>query len=249
MLGVNLGTNYSVSQIYWEFLNVEANPGNVSYSALRVSVIDITLIRSEKLKEAPVPFENCHRSFQNTAYGGKDTNTDCSGRYYGKPSDARFYGQVDTSTVLIMDGLGDGGSNISSKALDQKVYEWSLVLPERIDNLLLSRGFILSIDPALVTVKLSTLKPAISYLQILLVAFAALLCLVNWVLLLAFASPHWSSSILANLVATPGVRPTENGQRRKPGWMGNTPSVHLTKARMGTIMTIDHGTFEIVPNT
>jgi hypothetical protein len=249
MFGTNVGTNYSVSQVHWQYLNIEGYPGIVDYSALRLSVVNITLIRSEKLEEAPVPFESCGKSFQNTAYGGKLTDTDCAGSNAGiAPSDVRFYGQVDTSAVLILNGLGDGGSNISSKALDQKVFEWSLVFSERMDNLLLSRGFIVSIDPALVNVELSILKPAISYLQILLVVFAPLLCLVNWVLLLAFASLHWSSSLLANLVATTGVRSTENRRRRKPGWMGNPPNIHLKKSQMGTVMITDRGTFGIIPD-
>jgi hypothetical protein len=40
---------------------------------------------------------------------------------------------------------------------------------ERIENLLLARGFMLGLNPELVTVETSKLQPAMSYLQMLLV--------------------------------------------------------------------------------
>ncbi|KAF2470529.1 uncharacterized protein BDR25DRAFT_314705 [Lindgomyces ingoldianus] len=91
------------------------------------------------------------QDLDNEAEGGRVTDTDCAGRVV-KP-EPRFYGQVNTSAVLIVNGLGDGRSNISSSALDQSHFLWLQENSPAMDDLLVSRGFIVSVDPALVTLK------------------------------------------------------------------------------------------------
>ncbi|KAF2428982.1 hypothetical protein EJ08DRAFT_574982, partial [Tothia fuscella] len=191
--------NITTTQTAWEYLTMMTN-GKPFYSLLRVSSVNITLIRSETIATAPTPFETCDISFMNVAYGGKLTDTDCiAGPRESKP---QFFGQVDTSAVLIFSGLGDGRSNISAKALDQDAWEWYESNTGYMDDLLIARGFIISVDPSLVTLSTSVLRPAISYLQLLLVLVAVALAFASYCSLRFFATAHWASSLFANVVST-----------------------------------------------
>lgn len=71
-------------------------------------------------------------------------------------------------------------------ALNQQGYEWFLSHKTRIDSLLLSRGLMLGLDPSLVILETSTMKPAISYLQVVLVLAAVLAFAVSWACLFFF---------------------------------------------------------------
>jgi hypothetical protein len=58
----------------------------------------------------------------------------------------------------------------------------------------------LGLDPKLVTVRLTTTIPGISYLQLCLVLLAVSLAAISWGSLWLFASDSWSSSFLVNLL-------------------------------------------------
>lgn len=236
--GINAvsNANLSTSQVSWEYLTVETS-GVAQYSALRISLSNITLLRSETIDTAPAPFGSCSdASFQNEAYGGKVTGSDCRGRFPRK--NPHFFGQVDTSAVLILTGLGDGASNVSSEALDEKVWQWYSGQEQRIDNLLIARGFIVSVDPSLVTVSLDTIEFALSYLQVLLVLLAAVLAAVGWLLLWLFATAHWSSSLLSNLVFSTAL--AQGGRQQKgPGYLFKTPDIQLRTPKSDATVTIN----------
>ncbi|KAJ9652741.1 hypothetical protein H2198_008013 [Neophaeococcomyces mojaviensis] len=236
IFGVNGATDVSCAQSQWEYLTAEVD-GTPSYSLIRISITNITLIRSETVKAAPVPFETCDTSFQNEAEGGKVVDTDCAGmRPY--TTNPRFFGQVDTSAVLILYGLGDGMSNISSKALDQSTYLWLSKNTDRIDDLLVSRGFIVSIDPSLVTLEASSLTPAISYLQLLLVLLTLFLALIGRLCLQQLASPHWSNSLLSNLLCT--VDTTNDKKSRQPGYIHRCPDIQLRTSSSRVAVAVDN---------
>jgi len=235
--GINAvsNANLTTTQVMWEYLTVET-AGAVQYSALRMSLVNITLIRSETLVAEPAPFGPCDASFQNEAYGGKVTGSDCRQRFQGNGS--RFYGQVDTSAVLILTGLGDGASNVSSAALNEAVWEWCLDKGDRMDNLLVARGFLVSIDPSFVTLRLETIEAALSHLQVMLVALAAFLAVAGWVLLKVFAGAHWSNSLLSNLIFT--TLPPSSKKHPKPGYLIKTPDIQLRKTLAApTAITVD----------
>ena len=161
MYGLSSLINASVVQPHWEYMTMENNMTAV-FSIIRISAVNITLIRSETIEKAPVPFESCDASFQNEAVGGRVTDTDCLGSDPTMPN-PHFFGQVDTSAVLILYGFGDGRSNVSSIAFDQRSQLWLNKNSDRIDQLLVSRGFTVSIDPALVTIKVSSVPLPTTY--------------------------------------------------------------------------------------
>jgi hypothetical protein len=209
-------SNFSATQVGWEYLTSMVDD-RALYSMLRITLTNITLVRSENITSAPAPFEPCEAYYMNEAYGGKVTGTDCIGSEVFP--DARFFGQVDTSAVLILYGLGAGRTNASADALYQPVWEWYVGRAERMDALLLSRGLLVSVSPALVTVALSSVQEAVSHLQILLVALAALFAAAGWLALQLLAGPHWSNTLLANLVA--------QQRRRGPGYVKTPLEVQL----------------------
>jgi hypothetical protein len=226
--------NITTTQVNWEYLTMPdaVTPSIALYSIIRVHFVNITLIRSETIAAAPTPFETCDASFQNVAYGGVVEDTDCVGR---KPEDnPRFFGQVDTSAVLIFYGLGDGRSNISSKALDEDTWQWFANNTQKMDDLLVARGFILSVDPSLVTLSISVLHPAMSYLQMLLVLTAVALAVASYIILHLATSAHWSSSFLLNVIQMLDTVPDKT--TRNPGYLWKTPEVRLDET--GSRVTI-----------
>lgn len=223
-------TNITTTQVLWQYLTPETD-GVPMYSLIRVSITNISLIRSENIPVAPTPFKLCDTTFMNVAYGGVVEDTDCSTAKQGEPT--QFWGQIDTSAVLIMSGLGDGRSNISALAVDESVMQWSEQNYAYMDDLLISRGFILSIDPDLVTVNVSILRPAISYLQIFLVLIAALFALISYLSTRLLATSHWTSSLLAILLAT-------TDKKNEPGYIEPVPEIRLMKGSSGALITVDN---------
>lgn len=223
-------TNVTSTQVLWQYLTPEVD-GQPIYSFVRVSVTNITLIRSENIDVAPTPFKPCGTTFMNVAYGGVVEDTDCSTAKQGQPT--QFWGQVDTSAVLIMTGLGDGRSNVSALAVDESVIQWSEKNYAYMDDLLIARGFVLSVDPSLVTVNVSILRPAISYLQIFLVVIAALLALISYFLTRFLTTSHWTSSLLAILLAT-------TDKKNEPGYIDPVPDIKLMKGPSGALITVDN---------
>jgi hypothetical protein len=235
MFGGNSGTDTSVRQYNYELLSPEVLPGMVDYSLLRISLVNITLVRSDTLAQPVIPFEPCNFFYQNEATGGRVRGTDCYKSMGGNQTNHRFLGQVDTSAVLILNGLlGDGQFNISEKALNQAGFEWFLRNDDKLNNLLLSRGFIMALDPGFVTVEVSNVKVAISYLQITLIVLTVLLAAVSWLCLSTFATDHYSSSLLSNLFATTNVDGTNTS--RKPGYLSKVPEIRLSEEGSGIVM-------------
>ncbi|KAH6662491.1 hypothetical protein B0J14DRAFT_610541 [Halenospora varia] len=244
MFGVNDGSDLTATQVSWEFLMPEFIKGDPEYSLMRISLSNITLIRSETLPQEVKPYGTCDYSFSNLAYGGVVTETDCATG--SKVPNPHFFGQIDTSAVLILYGLGDGRSNISAKALEQEPYVWNVENSERIDDLLIARAFIVAVDPAQVTLTSGRLKPAISQLQMFLVLLSAFLAVVAWLLLTIFSTSHWSSSLLQNLLA-----PMDMGSGRKmnPGYINPVPDIKLQVIGASKVVTVDNAIFRLEPDS
>jgi hypothetical protein len=246
--GLTAGTGTSVSQANYELLNVESIPGHVAYSLFRVSVVNITLVRSDELPEPVVPIEDCDKFYMNVALGGKVRETDCytSSLANQNQDGHRFWGQVDTSAFLILNGiLGEGRFNYSDKALNQQAFEWVVNNNDRLNDLVLSRGAMLALGPGSVMVEVSSVQPAISPLQVLLIAICAVLAGVSWLCLTVFAKTHYSSSLLANLIATTMVTSDgEDTKSNKPRYLVDCPDIKLTEENKSrTEMTTDTGAF------
>jgi hypothetical protein len=233
--GLNSASNVTTTQVSWQYLTWE-NSGAPQYSTIRISMTNITLVRSDTIEHAPTPFRTCDASFQNQAYGGKLTGSDCRGS--GMRNQSRFFGQVDTSAVLIQYGLGDGTSNISSEALDQSIWVWSVDHGSQMDDLLLARGFIVSVAPSLVTLELSEIVPALSYLQVFLILLSVILAATGWVCLRKLASSNWSNTLLSNLVASTTPR-GDDEKRQVPSYLRRPPEVQLQEMNGKAEITVD----------
>ena len=250
VFGLTAETETSVSQLNYELLNIETIAGQVGYSLFRASVVNITLVRSDELPGPVVPLEPCDKFYSNKALGGKVRETDCYKSSVDQDQDDhRFLGQVDTSAFLILNGiLGEGRFNYSDKALNQQAWEWVVNNDEKLSNLVLSRGAILALGPDTVMVEISNVQPAISRLQILLIALCAILAGVSWLCLILFAKAHYSSSLLANLIATTMLTTDgENTKNGKPKYLVNCPEITLTTEGGSTMaMTTATGAFRHV---
>ncbi|KAH7233072.1 hypothetical protein BKA59DRAFT_487625 [Fusarium tricinctum] len=211
----------SVAQSNWGMYTLEVN-GNVLYSLISITTTNITLIRSETIAEAPIPYQKCDRTnFQNEAFGGKVTQTDCEASKGGDGS-IGFFGQVDTAVVMIAQGLGDGRSNLSAASLDNDVLNWVNNKADALESLLIARAYAVSIDPSLVEITVDRIMVAMSYLQLYLSCFALFLAIILWLGLMIFADAHWASSLLANLINT-----TSEPKKNKPGYITRAPEVTL----------------------
>lgn len=230
--GITEGTNISTTQSAWEYLTSESNQLPL-YSTLRFSKTTITLLYSETLTHIPKPFiTTCAANFMNLAYGGQPpSDTDC---YVGEsdlpatsptktPKTApRFFGQVDTSAVFILTGLGNGRSDRSANALDQTVMEWvsTPAVDARINELLAARAFAVSVDPRLVQVTLAEAMAAASWLQMTFVIAVAVVAVLAAVALSTWAGEAWGHSLLWNLVVgLKGADPKVLEGRGFWGWL------------------------------
>ncbi|KAF5667105.1 hypothetical protein FHETE_5808 [Fusarium heterosporum] len=214
--------NRSVAQSNWGLYTTE-NKGEKLYSLISISVTNMTLIRSETIAEAPKPFAECGRSnFQNEAFGGKVTRTDCEASALLEGKQAGFLGQVDTAAVMIVHGLGEGRSNISAESLDNESMMAMEEYAETLQDLLIARAYAVSIDESVVEITVDKLMVAMSYLQLYLSCLALFLAIIIWLGLMIFADAHWASSLMANLINT-----TSEPKKKKPGYMTRLPNVTL----------------------
>ncbi|PKS05926.1 hypothetical protein jhhlp_007759 [Lomentospora prolificans] len=209
--------------------------GKGVFSIVVVTATNITLIRSETLEEEVQPYQPCTTlSFQNEAFGGKVKQTDCVATSMSNDT-ARFFGQVDTAAVLVTYGLGNGRSNISSESLSDDALVWVSEISPVMEELMIARGYAVSVDPGLVKISVQTLVVAMSPLQIFLSLIAVLLAAISWVGLSFLADAHWSNTLLSNLVHTV---PFRDGNRSKPGYMTHPPTVEIIGKGDGSAVAV-----------
>ncbi|ENH66424.1 hypothetical protein FOC1_g10000574 [Fusarium oxysporum f. sp. cubense race 1] len=231
--------NKSALQKNWGYYTPQVNNASM-YSLISITTTKITLIRSETLSEAPEPFEKCERSnFQNEAFGGKVTQTDCTS---SKAPDVKhgFFGQVDTAAVMITRGLGAARSNISAQSLDEKSLTWLRDNSGAIEALLTARAYSVSIDPSLVELSVDKLMVAMSSLQLFLTCLALVLAAVIWIGLMYSADGHWSSTLLGNLIHT-----TSEMNEANPGYVKKAPEITLLPMGRKKVLAVDGGTLTI----
>ncbi|CAG7565860.1 unnamed protein product, partial [Fusarium equiseti] len=236
--GVNsaVNSNLTALQSSWGYLTAaNLNGGKDIFSLISITSTNITLIRSETIQNPPSPLEECDQaSFQNEAFGGKVTQTDCAASKSDNVSN-KFFGQVDTAAVLIAYGLGNGRSNVSLESLDDDVLSWSANMSATMEGLLVARAYIVSVDPALVTISVERLIVAMSGLQLLLSVLAAVLAGVAWFALSFFADAYWSNTFLASVMHT---TLDLGGKKSRPGYVHNPPSIELLLDRDGNFVTV-----------
>ncbi|KAH7240678.1 uncharacterized protein BKA55DRAFT_575583 [Fusarium redolens] len=225
--------NKTAVQSNWGLYTPMSN-NTSQYSIVSITTTNITLVRSESLDKAPEPFEKCERSnFQNEAFGGKVTKTDCasSAPAVGKQG---FYGQVDTAAMMIMRGLGAPRSNISAKSLDNDVLTWIWNTSETIESLMIARGYSVSVDPSLVQISVDKLMVAMSHLQLALSCLALFLAFIMWLGLMVSTDAHWTGTLLANLIHT-----TAEPNKVKPGYIAHAPNLSLVPIGQKRLLAVD----------
>ncbi|KAF5695633.1 hypothetical protein FDENT_258 [Fusarium denticulatum] len=235
--------NKTALQSQWALLTPEVD-GTPQYSLLSITTTNITLIRSEDLAKAPVPFEECKRAnFQNEAFGGRVVQSDCASASpaTGKPS---FFGQVDTAAIMITRGLGATRSNISAVSLDNDVLNWLRENAKTIESLLVARAYSSSIDPALVQISVDKLMVAMSPLQLSLSCLALFLALIGWLGLMALADTHWASTLFANLIHT-----ASEPNKVKPAYIKRAPNLSLMPTGQKRLLTIDGRVVTVTTNS
>lgn len=233
--GANIAdnNNKSVLQKNWGYYTPQVN-NNSMYSLISITTTKISLIRSETLPEAPKPFEKCERSnFQNEAFGGKVTQTDCAGSKAASVKHG-FFGQVDTAAVMITRGLGAARSNISAQSLDEKSLAWLWNNSRAIESLLTARAYSVGIDPSLVELSVDQLMVAMSSLQLFLTCLALALATVIWIGLAYAADEHWSSTLFGSMIYT-----TSETHKSNPGYIKRAPEVTLLPMGRKKILAVD----------
>jgi hypothetical protein len=226
---------------FWELLSVDSTPKQTFISGFRFTSVNITHLRSETVATPPVPFEPCVHAYQNHAFGGEVRTTDCVGGANMSPDDVSYFGQVDTSAALNLDGFGHPPYATSDAALNATLWAWVEQNTEKLTNLVLSRGYALGLDPSLVTVKITAATPGISYLQLFLVLLAGVAALFSWACSWFFTSGHWSSSFLVNILTTTGV--VAGDGTKDPRVFCPVPNIYLDKRDGNVELRTDGGVF------
>ncbi|EEU40609.1 uncharacterized protein NECHADRAFT_33154 [Fusarium vanettenii 77-13-4] len=228
-----VNSNLTALQSNWGYLTAVGSNDKSVYSLVSITSTNITLIRSETLDKAPSALEKCDQgSFQNEAFGGKVTQTDCAASTSDDETN-KFFGQVDTAAVLIAYGLGNGRSNVSSESLNEDVLSWTENTSATLENLLVARAYMVSIDPSSVTINVQKLMVAMSGLQLLLSALAAVLAGVAWLALSFLADAYWSNTFLASVMHT-----TLERSGKRSGYVQNPQNVELLSGNNGDFIAV-----------
>jgi hypothetical protein len=157
------------------------------------------------------------------------------------PDDVSYFGQVDTSAALNLDGFGHPPYATSGAALNATLWSWVEQNTEMLTNLVLSRGYALGLDPSLVTVEITAATPGISYLQLFLVLLAGVAALFSWACSWLFTSGHWSSSFLVNILTATGV--VAGDGTKDPRVLCPVPNIYLDKRDGNFELRTDVGVF------
>ena len=219
------GTVVSYSTEYLYLINPVG--GDPTLAVLRFASTVITLVDSETLLKEPVPLAACHNgSATNIGTGGVVHSMTCMPEELGalRATPSRFLGQLDTTSMAIINNiLGEGSRGSSAIALNQTGVDWYNTHAQDIENLLTSRSLILNGRGSKVTVDVQTNEAAISYLQLLLIVFPIFLALI--VRGARFGKPmgYYENSFLAAVFATVHVNDTTS----KVGYMRHPPEVVL----------------------
>jgi len=219
------GTVVSYSTEYLYIINSAG--GEAIYAAMRFASTVIKLVDSETLLKEPVPLAACNNgSATNIGTGGVVRSMTCVPDELGsiRVSPSRFLGQLDTtSMVIINDILGDGTQGSSAIALNQTGVDWYNTRAQDIENLLTSRSLILNGRGSKVAVDVQTNEAAISYLQLLLIVLPIFLALIIWGVRFGKPMGYYENSFLAAVLATAHVDDTTS----KIGYMRHPPEVVL----------------------
>lgn len=212
----------------------------IAYTSFQILDVNLTLINSETVEQVPTPFEDCDTWYQNEAYGGVVRGTNCFLAARGDGKTRLFQGETDTMSVFILAGtLGGKRSTTAADALNDAAWRWTQDNNKALEDLLLSRAYILAGNAGSVKVDESILRPAVSILQLVLVLLPVVLFLVSWGVVLGWVEWHFQASLFSNLVAT-----THEGyNEEKPGYMSEPPKLGIVRAEGRVYLGTETGVF------
>lgn len=246
-MGLTLGRQhtdgYKVSGRDYQVVSV-INGGETTFTAFQILDANMTLLNSETVQQAPTPFEDCDTWYQNNAYAGVVTGTTCftAARADGRTS--VFQGQTDTMAVFILSGtLGKQRATTSADALNEDAWRWTQDNNKAIEDLVLSRAYILAGNATSVKVDVQFLRPAVSRLQLMLVLLPVFVFLMSWAVVWRWVESHFQASLFSNLVAT-----THEGyDADKPDLMQDPPNVGIVRVDGKVYVGTETGVFCHVP--
>lgn len=211
-----------------------------SYTAFQILDANITLINSESVDQVPVPFEDCDTWYRNDAFGGVVGGTNC---YVAMRLDGRttvFQGEVDTMAVFVLEGtLGRKRASTAADALDHDAWRWIQEHDTELENLVLSRAYIVAGNAAAVMVDVNILRPAVSILQLLLVLLPVVTCAMSWGVVVGWVGWHYQSSLFSNVITT-----THEGyDGEKPGYISKPPKLVIVRGGGKVYLATETGVF------
>src|SRR5690606_37744462 len=103
--------------------------------------------------------------------------------------------------VFVMSGVvGDNDNSTSAGALNQTTVDWLKANDQKIEDLMIARAYLQTVDPDLVKLLVHATVPAMSYLQLLLIGIPVLLAAIAW-FIIRKADPYFQNTLFANLIA------------------------------------------------
>jgi len=238
-LGTFLQEPYSVASISAELFTQPTpespmEPQTRLYTYFRFSSTNITLVRSEAIFTPLTSTSSCNAPHTIHSIGGVFRTDDCNVTPQNQTG-LHLFGQIDTSSVVILNLLGDGSADTSAKALDETGLSWYNNNTHQIDRLLYSRALILSGNRADVQVAVYINEVAISGLQLLLVVLPFFLVLCVFSITFRQRMSYYKNSFLAAVVATTDL---ETKDCTTVGYIKSPPEIVLKASGNYTLLGI-----------
>lgn len=242
-VGLSMGRQhtdgYKVTSRVYQLVTAKALDISI-YTIFQVLDANITLINSETVDHAPVEFEDCSTWYSNNALGGVVTGTDCitAARLDGRTK--LFQGQLDTMSVFVLQGtLGKSPALTAADALDKGAWRWIQEHDSELENLVLSRAYIIAGNAGAVMVDVNILRPAISILQLILTFLPLVTFTVSWGAVLGWVGWYYQASLFSNLVTT--THEGYDGER--PTFLSKPPKLVIVRGEDKVYLATDAGVF------
>lgn len=210
------------------------------YTAFQILDANVTLINSETVQQATIPFEACDGWYENIAFGGVMGDSLCALAMKVDGRTSVFQGQIDTMAAFVLAGtLGRRLATTSADALNEEAWRWTQDNNDAIEALVLSRAYIIDGNAGSVKVHVQILRPAVSILQLFLVLLPVVAFILSWGVVWSSVECHFQSSLFSNLVAT-----THDGyDGEKPEYMHDPPKLAIMRAEGRVYVGTETGVF------
>lgn len=242
-IGLVIGRQHSdgykvTSRVYQLVSPFDGN--STVFTAFQILDANLTLINSETVDTPPTPFGDCDTWYRNEAYGGVVSATNCFDAVRVPGRTSLFQGEADTMAVFLLQGtLGKKRATTAADALNDVAWQWIQDHDAELESLVLSRAYILAGNPKSVKLKVTTLVPALSVLQLILVLLPLVAFAVSWGVVFGWVGWHYQASLFSNLITT-----THDGyETEKPDYMTEPPNMGIVRVDGIVYLGTDTGVF------